>query len=272
MQSEVRTAAVPTAANTWTAVGTFTVPAGVNRLIRVLVSIAPDTGATVSINIAPVFRLTGSGLLEQNPHEYVGPCGAVVGATSGGGTLQMNNVEYGVDIPVATGGTIDAQCNSLDEFMAAGTARVQLIYDTGAVVQANSMSQYVDAAISAAAGAWTTVGTITVPMLEAGTSPKKIKEIMMAATYDNAAAALERTSSRFRVTGSGIAEGGSHEFLGPASGNVGYAAGVEAYDRAMVRQKIVIPINAGGQILVEQYLDAEFPAGGGTAIFGVMYE
>ncbi len=271
MQSEVVDAAVPGAADAWTAVGTITVPAGVTRLRKILASIAPDFGATGTVRYAPVFRLQGSGLQEQNPHEYIGPCGNVTLATSGAGAVEPNNLEYEVDIPVATGGTIDIQVNTLDEAVTAGTVRAQLVFDTGTVGQANSQSQYVDAALTTVADTWANVGTLTVPRMEVGNSPSRIKEIIMATATDQAGLALLRCSSHFRLTGSGLAEGGSHEFLGPASGTMATTPGVLAYDKQVVRQKIEMPVNPGGQILVEQLLDTETPTAG-TAIFGVMYE
>ena len=270
MQAEVVDAAVPAAADAWTAVGTFTVPAGGERVIRVLVSVAPDFGATADIRYAPVFRLLGSGLLEQSPHEYIGPCGNATLATSGSGAVEPNNIEYEVDIPVQTGGTIDAQINTLDEVITAGTARVAFIYDVGSPEVPNCQSQYVDAALTTTADVWAAVGTITVPRMAEGASPSKIVEVIMAMATDQAALALLRCSGHFRLSGSGLNEGGTHEFLGPASGSTAATPGAIVYDRQVVRQKIEIPVNAGGQILVEQLLDTETPTAG-TAIVGLRY-
>ena len=65
--------AVPAAADTWTDVGTFTVPAGVKRLKKLRFGLAPDWAVTaVSVRAAPVFRLIGSGTLEQGDHQYLG--------------------------------------------------------------------------------------------------------------------------------------------------------------------------------------------------------
>jgi len=270
MQSEVVDAAVPVAADAWTAVGTFVVPAGVERIRKVLVSVAPDFGATADIRFAPVFRLLGSGLLEQSPHEYVGPCGNATLATSGSGAVEPNNIEYDVDIPVQTGGTIDAQINTLDEIITAGTARVGLVYDVGAPETPNSQSQYVDAALTTVADVWAAVGTLTVPRMAEGASPTKIIKVVMAMATDQAALALLRCSGHFRLSGSGLNEGGTHEFLGPASGSTAATPGVVVYDRQTVSLDIEIPVNAGGQILVEQFLDTETPTAG-TAICGLMY-
>ncbi|CAG0951614.1 MAG: hypothetical protein OIN86_17480 [Candidatus Methanoperedens sp.] len=49
MQSESATGAVPAAANVWTDIGVFTVPAGVKRLKGVLGSVVPDPGAIDTI-------------------------------------------------------------------------------------------------------------------------------------------------------------------------------------------------------------------------------
>lgn len=271
MQSETAVVAVPSAADAWTNINTFTVPAGVSRLVMVVVSIAPDFGASGTVRYAPVFRLIGSGLLEQSPHEYVGPTGDATLATSGSGSVEPNNMEYEVDIAVATGGTITAQVNTLDEAVTAGTVRVALVYDTGNPTAKNSMSQYVDAAMTTTADTWATVGTITVPQSSSGNNPSKIKKIAMAIATDQAALALLRTSARFRISGSGLAEGGSHEFLGPANGSIAATPGVITYDKQTVVIDRSIPVNPGGNILVEHILDVETPTAG-TAIFGVLYE
>lgn len=270
-QSETGIVAVPSSADAWTDVNTFTVPAGVKRLKKVIVSIAPDFGNSGTVRFAPVFRLQGSGLLEQSPHEYIGPCGDATLATSGSGAVEPNNIEYDVDIPVQTGGTITAQVNTLDEAVTAGTVRVQLIYDDQAPGGKNSQSQYTDAAMTTTADAWATVGTITVPRMAEGKNPTKIKEVILAVATDQAALALLRTSARFRLSGSGIGEGGSHEFLGPANGSIAATPGVIVYDRQVVRHKVDIPVNPGGQILAEQLLDVETPTAG-TAIVGLVYE
>lgn len=271
MQSEVVDAAVPGAADAWTAVGSITVPAGIERLVKVLVSIAPDFGATGEIRYAPVFRMLGSGLLEQSPHELIGPCGNVSLGTIGSGNVEPNNLEYEVDIPVQTGGVIDIQVNTLDEAVTAGTVRAQLVFDTGTPEQPNSQSQYIDAALTTTPDVWAAVGTITVPRMAEGVSPSKVKEVVVAMATDQAAIALLRCSGHIRLTGAGIAEGGTHELLGPASGTMCTTDGVLNYDNQVVRHKIDIPVNPGGQILVEQLLDTETPTAGTVAV-GLVYE
>lgn len=271
MQSECGVVAVPGAADTWTDIDDFTVPAGVKRLTAIIVSLAPDFGATGNVRFAPVFRLEGSGLLEQSPHEYVGNFGNVTLGTIGCGCVEPNNRRYDVDIPVQTGGIITAQVNTLDEAVTAGTVRTQLIYDNEEVVQANSQSQYVDAALTAVAGAWAAVGSIIVPRMAEGKSPTKITKVIVGMATDQAAIALLRCSGRIRMSGAGIGEGGSHEILGPASGTIATTDGVYGYDRQTVECDIEIPVNAGGEIEIEQFLDVETPTAGSVAV-GLMYE
>lgn len=274
MMSHTVTAVAPTAADTWTAVGTITVPAGAKSLKKVIFAVAHDAGvAAALIHWAPVFRMIGSGLLEQSPHEYIGNGDdiALVAATAGQAIANDNPIEYEVDIPVAVGGTIDVQCNSLDE-IATGQVTAMLVFSTEDAKGANSMSQYVDAAIPAAADAWTTVGTITVPQAKAGNSPKKIKEIVCGFIPDIAATAVsERVATRFRITGSGLDEGGNHEYIGTQQGCGNVVTGPGVYQNLLVRYKLDLPVNPGGQILVETIHDTEL-CDGGTSVFGVLYE
>lgn len=93
----------------------------------------------------------------------------------------------------------------------------------------------------------------------------------MGLATDQVTLALLRTSSRFRLTGAGIADVGLHEFLGPASGTAGNTAGVLGIDHQMVRQKTDLTVSPGGDIVVEQMIDVETPTAG-TAVFGVLYE
>ena len=272
MQSETVVADAPVAADTWTTVGVITVPAGVSSLKKLLVGLVPDGGtAAVALCSAPVVRLLGSGLLEQSPHEFV--CQGVdiaVIAAAGYVVAEPDTFEYDLDIPVAVGGTIDVQINSLADVMP-GTSRAELMFSEATAGADNQMSQYLNATRTATPDVWALVGTITVPRLEAGRSPTKIREIAMGVVTDAAATAVsERTSARFRISGSGVAEGGSHEFLATGSGGCANITGSGCYDRAIVRRVVDIPINAGGQILVEQMLDSEVPDGG-EAVFGVLY-
>lgn len=273
MQSESAIGAVPAAADTWTDINTFTVPAGVQRLMKILGSVAPDPGALAQIHGAPVIRLIGSGLLEQSPHEYIlqGFTQSITAANSGSGPVEPEIFAYDVDIPVQTGGQITVQINMLDEVPAAMTSRVSLEYDNNAPKGDNQMAQYVDAAAPAAAGAWTAVGTITIPQLKEGKSPQSIKEIVCGIVADVAGNVLIRQSSRFRLSGSGLQEGGLHHFLGTGAGIMWTTPGAQAYDRPIKREKVDLPVNAGGQINVEVIHDVEISEGG-TAVFGVLYK
>jgi hypothetical protein len=217
--------------------------------------------------------MIGSGLLEQSPHEFVGNGDdiALVAATAGQVTANNNPAQYDVDIPVSTGGTIDIQVNSLDE-VATGQVTAMLVFSEESAGGKNSMSQYVDAAIPGSADAWTTVGTITVPQAKEGASPTRIKEIVCQFVPDIAATAVsERVATRFRMTGSGLAEGGSHEYIGTLQGSGNVVTGPGVYDMLAVRYKINVPVNAGGQILVETIHETEL-CDGGTSIFGVLYD
>lgn len=274
MQSETLAAVAPTAADSWTAVGTITVPAGAKSIKKVKVGAITDQGtAAATTHFAPVFRLLGSGLEEQSPHEYVGPGSNIplIAATVGYAIAESNFIEYDVDIPVSVGGTIDVQVNALDEVQT-GDVVVELDFSGEAAGAKNSMAQYVDAARGATADVWATVGTITIPQPKAGNAPTKIKEIVCGIVPDVAATAVsEMVVSRFRMTGAGLAEGGRHDYLGNQAGNGCVTTGPGVYQNCIVRHKIDVPINAGGQILVEQRLETEVPDGG-TAVFGVLYE
>lgn len=273
MQSESAIGAVPAAADTWTDIGTFTVPAGVKRLKGILANVVPDPGAIATIHGAPVIRLVGSGLLEQSPHEYIlqGFTQAITAANSGSAPVEPEIFEYLLDIPVQTGGQITAQINMLDEIPAALTSRVILEYDENTAAAANQMSQYVDSVAPAAAGAWTLVGVITIPQLKPENNPTSIREIVCGVVADVAGNALIRQSSRFRLSGSGLKEGGLHHFLGTGAGVMWTTPGAQKYDRPIVRHAVDLPINAGGQINVEAIHDVEISEGG-TAVLGVLYK
>lgn len=274
MMSHSVTAVAPTGADAWTAVGTITVPAGAKSVKKVVLGVSHDAGtAAATVHWAPVFRLIGSGLLEQSPHEYVGNGDDIplVAATAGQAISNDKPIIYDVDIPVAVGGTIDLQVNSLDE-VATGQVTAMLVFSDEQAGGSNSMSQYVDAAIPAAVDAWTAVGTITVPQSKEGASPKAIKEIVCGFIPDIAATAVsERVATRFRMTGSGLAEGGNHEYIGSMAGCGNVVTGPGAYDDMLVRYKLNVPVNAGGQILVETIHETEL-CDGGTSVFGVLYQ
>lgn len=259
MLSEGLRHAVPAAANTWTTIGTFTVPAGMKRIIQVHVGICPKMGTAGTVRIAPVFKISGSGLGEQDPHEFPGPCGDAVMGTSGSGTLQMNELVYNVDIPVNPGATFDALVNTVDEAVTAGTIRILVVYDTTDRAGKNSQSQYVTLAGTTTPDVWATIGTITIPKLDDAHSPTQIIEVVVGVAPDQAAVAVLECSSWIRLSGAGLQESGKHEFTGPSIGNMAATPGVLTYDSCVVRHQIGIPINAGGQILVEQLFDTETP-------------
>lgn len=269
-QSETAVGAVPGAADTWTDINVFTVPAGVQRLMKVKGGIAPDVGAGVLIHVAPVIRLIGSGLLEQSPHEYVLQGFDVAFVTSGSAGIEPDIFEYDVDIPVQTGGQITVQINCLNEIPAAMTSRVMLEYDDKSPAGNNQMSQFVESDQPAAADVWAEVGTITIPQLEAGKTPSRIREIVCGIVQDTAAAMLLRNSNRFRLTGSGLKEGGLHEYLGSEAGDMFTTPGAIAKVKPIVRHITDLPVNAGGSILVECISDVD-ALDDGTAVLGVLY-
>lgn len=273
MQSMTVVAAAPTAADAFTVVGAITVPAGAKSIKKVKVGATSDAGtAAATTHLAPVVRLQGSGLEEQSPHDYVAPGSNIplIAATAGYAIAESNFLEYDVDIPVSVGGVIDVQAIALDEVQT-GDISVELDFSPEPAAGKNSMAQYVDAAIGAV-NTWVTVGTITIPQPKAGNEPKRIKEIVCGVVPDVAATAVsELVVSRFRISQAGIAEGGTHEYLGNQAGNGCVVTGPGVYQNCFVRHKIDVPVNAGGQILVEQRLETEVPDGG-TAVFGVLYE
>lgn len=275
MQSETGIVAVPSAADAWTTVATFTVPAGVKRLSKIRVSVAPDWGTTAgSVRMAPVFRLQGSGLLEQNPHEYLGVFGGHAEVTTGGIQQNMLTSEYDLEIPVQTGGTFDVQVNTLDEAITAGTVMANVFYDEKDIVLKNSQSQYTDAAGTTTADSWVTVGTITVPAPQEANRPSKIRMVCFGVAVDQGTSAISlRLAARFRLTGSGIGEGGSHEFVfgGQYSGQIGTtpSQGIDQ-DNGTVWIDVDIPVNASGTILVEHRFDVETPTAS-TVAAGILY-
>jgi len=266
MQSETVALTITPVADTWNTIGTFNVPAGVKRLIRVKIGLTPDIAAATVARFAPAFRINGSGLSEQSPHEYLGSAGGVSGIALNSPQVSFDSLSYDVDIPVMTGGQYLVQFNMLDEGAIPIVAKCEVAYDNLEVVQKNSMSQYVDAVQPVAANVWTAVGNITVPQLAAGNNPSKISEVVMSHGIDIATTGLLIGSLRIRLSGSGIAEGGSHEFIGPCQGAGVYIAFGAAYERGTVRQKVEIPVNPGGTVLVESLLDSDLPTAGTVAV------
>lgn len=271
MQSETLALSATPVADTWTTIGTFTIPAGVKRLTRVKFGVTLDAPAATICRVLPVFRIMGSGLSEQSPHEFIGSSGGVTGIAANEAALSLDNQSYDVDIPVMTGGQFLVQVNFIDEGAVPMTAKVEVAYDNQETSRKNSMSQYVDSVQPTTADVWQTVGTVIIPQLAAGNNPTKIREIVMAHAVDMANAGTLRGSSRFRLSGSGIAEGGSHEYVGANQGAGVTAAAADSYDKGTVRQPTDIPVNPGGGILVEALLDSDMPTNGSVAV-GLMYE
>lgn len=275
-QSEILSVDVPSAADSFTDVGTFTVPANVKRAMKLIVVLAPDWSVTAgSVRMAPVLRLTGSGLLEQSPHEYLGMFAGSSTVTTGGASQSMLMMEYDLDIPVQTGGTITPQINTLDEAVTAGVVLVNIFYDENAATAKNNMSQFVDSAGTTTADAFVAVGTFTVPQPSEGKQPKFIKAVILAVAVDQGTSAISlRLASRFRLTGSGIAEPGSHDLVGPSgySGHIGSSASQGSYqENGTIRIEVNIPVSAGGQILAEHLFEDETPTASTVAV-GLLYE
>jgi hypothetical protein len=272
MQSISQTMAVPTAADAWTNFTAFTAPAGATRIVQVSFATSPDEADPAGVRFAPVLHISGSGVAEQDPHFYLGNAGNIASkTTSGAYASELNVANYDVDIPIAVGGSIQAQGLSIGEAYTAGTFDVAVGFDNGQVAQKNSMSDYVSHAQPTAADSWQLVGTLTVPALASGNNPTAIKELCMMHATDQATLALLRAATRFRISGAGVNEFGTHEFLGPHSGTGCNTAGVLGYSHQMVRQKCQVPVNAGGAILVEAYVATELPTAG-TVALGVLYQ
>lgn len=271
-QSEIGIVAVPSSADSWTNVNTFTVPAGVKRIKKLRLAVAPDWGTSAtSVRMAPVFRLIGSGLLEQSPHEFLGKFGGEATTTSGAFSMDDLAIEYDVDIPVVTGGTITAQVNTVSEAITAGTVTANIIYDDQAPTSKNSMSQYISAAGTTTADAYASVGTLTIPQAAQGKSPTKIKKLIIGVGVDQGTSAISlRTSTRLRLSGSGIQGGGLHDYTGPVLTDSQVTPGSIKHDRATVVIDVDIDINAGGQIVVEHQFDVETPTAS-TIALGVVY-
>lgn len=272
MQSESISAASG-ALNVWAALGNIQVPAGVASLKKVKVVLAPDPGvAAAAPHTIPVFRLTGSGLLEQSPHLYLGQgVDSVLIAAATTLVAQEPGIQvYDVDIPVQTGGQIVVESMCITEAYV-GSMNCELVFSVEAAKGGNNMSDYVNAVMPAAAAVWVAVGTLQVPQLGAGASPKMIKRVDCGFVNDSAGGVTSlRCSIRFRITGSGVAEGGLHHFLGNANCSSGVAASTGGHDHMIVRHDVDVPVNPGGQIVVEAIFDVELPDAG-DMIFGVQY-
>lgn len=272
MQSESISAASG-ALNTWVLLGNIQVPAGVKSLKKVKVVFAPDPGvAVLAPHTIPVFRLTGSGLLEQSPHLYIGQgVDSVLIAAATTLVAQEPAIQtYEVDIPVQTGGLIVVESMCITEAYV-GSMNCELDFSEEAAGSGNNMSDYVNAVMPAAPAVWVAVGVLTVPQVGQGASPKKIKRVDCGFVNDSAGGVTSlRCSIRFRLTGSGIAEGGLHHLLGNVNCSSGVAASTGGHDSMIVRHETEIPVNPGGQITVEAMFDVELPDAG-DMVFGVQY-
>jgi len=269
--------AVPTAADSWTNIGTFTVPTGVQRVKRVECGVAPDWSVTAgSVRNAPVFRMQGSGLLEQSPHEFLGMFAASSTVTTGGASQSNLSIAYDTDIPVQPGGTYQVDVNSLDEVVTAGTAMINVIYDDKAPTQKNSMSLFLDVAGTTSADAYSNVGTFTLPKLETAKDASKIKAISIGVAVDLGTSAVSlRQTPILRLSGAGIKGSGRHDYHGPLgyAGHIGSSASQGAYPDGSTKliKDVDIDINPGGQVLVEHQFIVETPTASTVAI-GILLE
>ena len=273
--SEQVNVAVPSSADAFTTVGTFTVPAGVKRLKAISIILAPDWALTaISVRFAPVIRLIGSGLLEQGDHEYLGKFGGVSVVTTGGLSQNDLKIMYETDIPVQPGGTFEAQVNTLDEAVTAGSVIVGATYDDKAPTEKNSMSQYIDVAGTTTADVYAAVGTFTIPKLESGKDPTRIIAIVIAVAVDQGTSAISlRTTPVIRLSGAGLQNPGLHDYIGKA-GSYSHCGSTPSQGVVADGQTEVIPvdidINPGGQILVEHQFIDETPTASTVAV-GFIY-
>jgi hypothetical protein len=225
--------------------------------------------------MAPVLRLQGSGLTEQNPHEYLGKFGGHAEVTTGGISQQDVDIEYDVDIPVQSGGTIDIDCKSLDEAITAGTVIVNVTYDDSAPTKVNSMAQFVDAPTTTTADQYATLGTVTIPKADEGKDPTKIIGLVIAVAPDQGTSAVSlQTTPIVRLSGAGLKGSGTHEYVGKCGfvGEIGTtpSQGI-VVDGSTIMIAVDIDINAGGQIDVEQQFADDTPTAGTIAV-GFVYE
>lgn len=272
-QSEMVSAAVPTAADSFTNIGTIRAPAGMKRVKKAIFSISPDlTVAGNTVRIAPVFRLQGSGLLEQSPHDYLGNFGGHADDTDEGSDYSDGRAEYDVNIPISTGGDIVISCNSLDEVITAGTMQCDLIFDDVEPVQENSMADFVDAAGPTSAGSFTTIGTLIVPEGKEGAKPTKIKELILAVGQDNGGADYAlRLATQFRISGSGLVDPGLHVYSGPQGGSGIVVTGGTYIQGGSIHIPVDLTVNASGEIDCEMQYISETPTASTVAV-GVLYE
>src|SRR3990167_449131 len=272
-QAEIVSAAVPTAADSFTAVGTIRAPAGMKRIKKAFFIYTVDAGAAGNtIRFAPVFRLQGSGLLEQSPHDYLGMFGGHFDDTDEGSEHHDAYMEYDVNIPISTGGDIQCSVNALDEVTTAGTAQVCLIFDDIEPSQGNSMADYVDVAGTTTAGAFAAVGTLIVPEGKEGAAPKKIKKLIIGIGEDQGGADYSlRCASQIRISGSGLVDPGLHVYPGPqGSGAIVVTGGAYINHRTM-EIDVDLTVNPSGEIDIEHQFITETPTASTVAV-GVLYE
>lgn len=272
-QSERVSAAVPTVADTFTAVGTIRAPAGMKRLRHISIGLAPDqTLASTSVRYAVVIRIIGSGLLEQSPHDYVGPCGGEFGLTDEAPAVSLLNADYDVDIPIGLGGDINIQAETITEVLAAGSITVGLIFDDEASKTKNSMADVLTHANPTAADAWQNMGTLNVPQGEGDKAPKKITRILIGMGIDQGIAAFSlRHALNIRLSGAGLKGGGLHEFVGPHGDSGIVVIGGNMFLNVLLQQDVNMDVNPAGVITIEAILITELPTAG-SVVVGLMYE
>jgi len=272
-QAEMVSAALPTAADSFTNIGTIRAPAGMKRVKKLICCIAPDLTIVGNSNrIAPVFRLQGSGLLEQSPHDYLGNFGGHFVLTDEGSSYGDGVAMYDVNIPVSVGGDVNISCNTLDEVIAVGTMQVNLIFDDIEPSQENSMADFVDAAGPTTANAFASIGTLIVPEGKEGAKPTKIKELILAVGIDNGIGAFSlRHATQFRISGSGLVDPGLHVYAGPQGGSGLVVIGGSYIENGSLHIPVDLTVNASGEIDAEMQFITETPTASTVAI-GVLYE
>ena len=137
--------------------------------------------------------------------------GGHVDDTDEGSDYSDGRAVYELNLPISTGGDINISCSSIDEVITAGTMQCCLIFDDVESSQENSMADFVEAAGTTTAGAFTAIGTLIVPEGKEGAKPTKIKELVLAVAEDNGGADYAlRCATQFRISGSGLVDPGLH--------------------------------------------------------------
>ena len=286
MQRSVIEAAAPTTADAWTDIDTIKVPANVNYLRGVNFGYSPKialTGGTqASIRALLGARVMGSGLQEQNPHQYlICGMGFVYGSVATNYNQAMMAVQnviqsYDVSIPVSVGAEIDIQSILLDEVGFAGDISVELLFSEEGEGDKNQMSDFIDSVGTTTADVYSEIGELTIPNPDR--PPEKIREVIIATACDMGTSGVElQVSPIIRLTGAGLKSGGDHEFLGgfgyfnnTEKGGTGINGGAQMI-QSFRRIPCDIPINSGGIITVEHKFATETPTASTIAV-GVLYE